>query len=148
MPLVPQSVSAVIEALGPLGSDVSAVIAHAEDAWVVSFLDDTQAVLRWCNTPERLQTSTQVAQFEQALSAEMLEVLLAFNLLSDQTQGARMAWEPRDRTLHLVRDLPQAECRTDTLLESLRSLVGTADYWREALMDEAQIASVKQTSPQ
>lgn len=133
---IPPTVKAVIEEFGPFSSDVSAVVKHAEDTWVVTFLDDTQAMLRWCDAPARLETSTQVARFEQPMSTETLEVLLAFNLLSSQTQGARMAWEPQERTLHLVRDLPLAQCELESLQNSLRSLIGTADYWREALMDQ------------
>lgn len=132
---MPASIRNLVEAFGPASSDVAAVVQHADNVWAVTFLDNTQAVLKWCDAPDRLETSTQVARFEQPLSTEMLEVLLAFNLLSSETQGARMAWEPQDRTLHLIRDLPQAGCELEPLQNSLRSLVGTADYWREALTD-------------
>ncbi|WP_291141373.1 type III secretion system chaperone [Hydrogenophaga sp.] len=133
---MPSPVQTVLEELGPLSDDVSTVALHDDNAWVVTYADDTQVVLTWCEEPPRLQTLTQVAQLDQALTNEHMEALLTFNLLSSQSQGARMAWSPQERSLYILRDLPEVQCDLTTLRDSLRSLLGTADYWREALMDD------------
>lgn len=140
-PAPPETLTWVLQDLGPRSTDVVSVVQDDVNAWAVTFQDDSLVQLTWQEGPPRLELLARVSRLAPLPAREVLEGLLMFNLLSADSGGARMALGASDRGLYLMRDLPLASLDLDTLRDALRSLAAMATSWHEALSAQEAGAS-------
>lgn len=132
-PTPPDTVTWLLQDIGPQSADITSVVQDDTNAWAIGFQDESRIQIHWFDSPARLELSAAVTQLAPLASREVLEGLLMFNLLSSDNGGTRMALSAVDRSLHLLRDLPSEDLKLHSLRDALRALASIAQHWREAL---------------
>lgn len=132
-PVPPVPVSWLLQGIGPHCEDIAAVAQDDPATWAITFHDASQVLLNWFDAPSRLELLTAVCPLEPQTPNVVLETLLGFSLFGRDNGGTRMALDPQDRVLYLVRDLPVDGLGLSDLRDALRSLVGLAERWHTCL---------------
>lgn len=114
--------------------------------WLLQ-LGRLQVRLRWLGEPERLELSVDAGELPQQTDEAMYRALLAYNSLSRNTRGTRIALDRR--SLQVLCDQPAGQCSASELQEAVWHLIDaahSAQIWMHVHLDQ-QLATADETSP-
>lgn len=128
-----------MQELGPESHDV-VLIQQLEHRWQVHYEDGESAFVSLVGDGGRVELMARVGLLPQTPTPHLLESLLAFNLLGNESGGTRAALQVEERAICLLRDQELAPLSLGGLRDALRSLVALACSWRPLISASAQEA--------
>lgn len=122
----------LMQELGPDSADI-VLIQQAGHRWQVDYEDGESAFVSQISDEGRIELMARAGPLPESAHPQLLEALLAFNLLGAGNGGVRAGLQMDQRSVCLLRDLDSAALDTAGLRDALRSLVALACNWRPVL---------------
>lgn len=80
----------LIQELGPMTTDIDAVIQTEEPSWAIQFADETIVIIEAAEEPARMVFSSELGSPDDTLQLPIYETLLCYNLLWRETGGVKI----------------------------------------------------------
>ncbi|MBX3609010.1 MAG: type III secretion system chaperone [Hydrogenophaga sp.] len=104
-----------------------------------SLLFDGMEILRadWADAPARLVTTFELGKVVPSRKILVYEAMLTYNLLWQETGGARLAMAGPDGQVMLVHEMPAEQMTASDLSAALARLCQVGGAWRRFVIDAA-----------
>ncbi len=135
-----EEVRAVLAELGPGCDAIDGIQELADGSWALLMFENRRIDLALDARRSVLVLRTDVGRPLHSRAADSYAALLSYNLLWEQTGGARMALGGADGEVVLLLDLPVACLDWGTLDAVLRNIHGVAQAWGRQLQQAAPTA--------
>ncbi|MEE4379678.1 MAG: type III secretion system chaperone [Candidatus Competibacteraceae bacterium] len=105
-------------------------VADEQSVWWLADEDEESLVIEWNEGIQRLMLSTEIGVVPERNMVDALKQALYYNLVWQQTGGARMALLPEDDSLRLMIDLPGEHLESIRVATVANNLLQAARDWR------------------
>ncbi len=116
-------------------AELDEVIRVQEDrtAWLLGLSDKETVLAEWQETTRRLLFMLEIGPLPDQDRERWLREVLYYNLLWQQTGGARIALLPPEDRLQLLLDVPAEQLGATQVVNVLGNLSQVAQAWRDTL---------------
>lgn len=118
------------------------------ESWLASFEGTSPILVEWADNPGRLVLSATLGRPMSEQRMSVLETLLSYNLLWEETGGGRMAINGAEGEAVLIYDLHGENLSPALLGTVITNLSKLAEMWRDYVQHEAVRAAPPTVSPE
>jgi hypothetical protein len=131
----------MMEEIGPIMSEIEAVIQSEEKNWAIQFDDQSIVMLEWIENPDRLVLTAMLGTPTDSMQLSVYETLLCYNLLWKDTGGVKMALSGPGGELVLLYELFSSNLALNELQTVLTNFVSIAQVWSVYVTGESDQAA-------
>ncbi len=129
-------------------AELDEVIRVQEDrtAWLLGLDDEETVLAEWQEATRRMLFMLEIGPLPDQGRERWLREVLYYNLLWQQTGGARIALLPPEDRLQLLLDVPAEQLGATQIVNVLDNLRQITQAWRETLNADAEGAVAEETA--
>jgi hypothetical protein len=131
----------MMEEIGPIMSEIEAVIQSEEKNWAIQFDDQSIVMLEWIENPDRVVLTAMLGTPTESMQLSVYETLLCYNLLWKDTGGVKMALSGPGGELVLLYELFSSNLALNELQTVLTNFVSIAQVWSVYVTGESDQAA-------
>ena len=131
----------MMKEIGPIMSEIEAVIQSEEKNWAIQFDDQSIIMLEWIENPDRVVLTAMLGTPTESMQLSVYETLLCYNLLWKDTGGVKMALSGPGGELVLLYELFSASLALNELQTVLTNFVSIAQVWSVYVTGESDQAA-------
>ena len=120
----------LIEACALGGFSELARAADEQPMWWLAVDENQSVIAEWNETIQRLMLTADVGEVPEKRLETALQEALSFNLIWQETGGARLALMPKEDRLRLMVDLHATNLSSEQVADAVINLLQTAQNWR------------------
>ena len=121
-------------------------VQEGRTAWLLGLNDEETVLAEWQEATRRMAFMLEIGPLPEQDRERWLREVLYYNLLWQQTGGARIALLPPEDRLQLLLDVPAEQLGATQIVHVLDNLRQVTRAWRETLNAGAEDAAGEETT--
>ena len=132
-----EKIQNLIQELGPVSTDIDAIVQTEEPSWAIQYFDETIVILEASENPARMVLSSELGSPNDSLQLPIYETLLCYNLLWRETGGVKIGLAGPKGALILSCELCLENLSLMDLQEGFNNFISIVRTWTKYVIGES-----------